>query len=70
MQKARKINKTETLISHANVLKLPPVNSKTYDQVIKESVKNIHKIEGNMKQYVYSLHSFFVEDYINDRCID
>jgi hypothetical protein len=47
---ARKINKSETLVQHANVTKLPPLNAVTYDDIIKESVKNIKKIENKYKE--------------------
>ena len=43
------------MIQHANVTKLPPLNAVTYDDLIKESVKNIKKIEKNYKEYIKTL---------------
>jgi hypothetical protein len=49
-QKARKINKPEILIQHPSITEFPPVHSKTYEQVIKESLKRIKKLEKEIKQ--------------------
>ena len=47
---SRKINNIETLINHPNIIRLPPLNAPTYDDVINESMKNIKKIENELKQ--------------------
>ena len=46
---ARKIN-PETLVQHANITSLPPLNATTYKDVIKDSLKNIKKIEKELKE--------------------
>lgn len=46
---SRKINKADTLVNHATVVGLPPLNTQTYKDVIKESVKAIRKIEKDIK---------------------
>lgn len=47
---ARKINNSETLIQHANVTSLPPLNAPTYDDLINDSLKSIKKIEKEFKK--------------------
>ena len=46
---SKKINKADTLVNHATVVGLPPLNAQTYKDVIKESVKAIRKIEKDIK---------------------
>ncbi|RNA40959.1 hypothetical protein BpHYR1_044482 [Brachionus plicatilis] len=46
---AQKINNAETLIRHSRIIELPPLNAPTYRDLIDESVKNIRKIEKELK---------------------
>lgn len=46
---AQKKNNTETLIRHPRIVELPPLNSPTYKDLIDQSVKNIKKIEKELK---------------------
>ncbi|CAF0710229.1 unnamed protein product [Brachionus calyciflorus] len=46
---ASKINNAETYIRHSRIIELPPLNAPTYNDLINESIKNIKKIEKEMK---------------------
>ena len=58
--KGRKINNAVTLVQHPYISELPPLNSITYNDVIKEELKTIKKLEIELKEFEENLNLNFV----------
>ena len=48
--KGRKINNAVTLVQHPYITELPALNSVTYNDVIKQELKAIKKLEKELKE--------------------